>query len=371
VINVSVVNNNGYVRVQWKLNGEKHYKSFGKDTPSNRAKAEAYNAQITRQLADKSCRTGPKFSEVAGSYLKHKSPLMSAVSFDNLLYKLERIILPTLGEGILANMLIPLVMDDYVSKRAELVKLTTVHRELSDIRAILNYGVERGLIIKNPMRGYSMPKRDDTKIFPLAHDEIQKVIDCSAPHLKRAMLLSYFTGLRPGAVELLSIQYSQVNWTANSITIISAAKGGAERREVPIHRSLPLRAWYEEDGCRDDSYIITWNGKPVMSLKTAFNAAKRRAGIENRKVPLYSLRHAFVTALLHKGVPLHTIANISGHDVRTMLKHYAHVMDGVRVSAIDMLPDLQEIVPPGYKFGKWLSLVEHSVRDATINCEAQ
>jgi len=349
---MSVVRNGGYVRVKWKENGEEKTKAFGKDTPANRAMAEAYNKEITKSIFQKHKFTGPTFSEVAGAYLKHKAPLMSAVSFDNLMYKLERIILPTLGEGILANMLIPLVMDDYVNKRAKLVKLTTVHRELSDIRAILNYGVERGLILKNPMAKYPMPKRDDTKIFPLAQDEIQRVIDCSAPHLKRAMLLSYFTGLRPGEVELLSIRYSQVNWSAQSITIISAAKGGAERREVPIHRSLPLRAWYEEDGCKDEAYIITWNEKPVSSLKTAFRAAKRRAGIENRKVPLYSLRHAFVTMLLHKGVPLHTIANISGHDVRTMLKHYAHVMDGVRVSAIDMLPDLQEnqeIVPPGYK----------------------
>lgn len=100
-----------------------------------------------------------------------------------------------------------------------------------------------------------------------------------------------------------------------------------------IHRRL-----FSTDGSHDDGYVITWKGKPIKSLKTAFNSAKRRAGVGGRKIPIYSLRHAFVTALLHQGVDLRTVADISGHDVGTMLKHYAHSMDAGRKDAISKLP---------------------------------
>jgi integrase len=55
---------------------------------------------------------------------------------------------------------------------------------------------------------------------------------------------------------------------------------------------------------------------------------------------MYALRHAFVSTLLHCGVDLRTIADISGHDVATMLKHYAHSMSASRQDAISQLPAL-------------------------------
>ena len=67
---------------------------------------------------------------------------------------------------------------------------------------------------------------------------------------------------------------------------------------------------------------------------------------DGRRIPLYSLRHAFVTNLLHQGVDLRTVADISGHDEMTMLKHYAHSMDAVRKETIKKLPSLH---PPGTK----------------------
>ncbi len=87
-------------------------------------------------------------------------------------------------------------------------------------------------------------------------------------------------------------------------------------------------------------HIITWHDKPIKSLKTAINTAKRKVKVSDRKITMYNLGNAFVTTLLHLGVDIHTIANISGHDVRTMLKHYAHAMDDVRLSAIGRLPTL-------------------------------
>ena len=333
----------GHVFVQWKELEDGVMKTkrrfFGLGSIAL-IEANKFNADRTQKKEAPSTVGSPFFVELVNAYMNSKRVHLSGVSFTNMGYKFMSVVLPTLGD-VRASDLTHEALDRYVANRAKKVKLTTIHRELCDIRAILNWSVSRRILVRSPMVGYCMPKRDDAIIQPISYEEIQRIINCSSFHLQRAMLLSYFCGLRPGAVELLAIRYSQVNWSVGTLTIISARKGGSDRREVPIHPSLPLRDWFESDGCPEDGYVITWKNRPIKSLKTAFTAAKRRAGVSGRKIPLYGLRHAFVTTLLHLGVDIHTIANISGHDVRTMLKHYAHPMDAVRVSAIGMLPSLQ------------------------------
>jgi len=337
--------------VQWKEEGKLKRKYFGLGSVAE-VEARAFNATVTKTPAPRVRVSAPLFVELVHAYMESKRISMPATSFRVMAYKFSSKVLPTLGENIRADMVTPTALDRYANKRAKKVKRTTIHREICYIRAILNWSAKRKLILHSPMTGYTMPKRDDAVIQPPSHEEIQRIINCSHIHLQRAMLLSYFCGLRPGAVELFSIKYSQVNWSANTITIISALKGGVERREVPVHPSLPLRAWFEKDGCKEDGYIITWRGKPVKSVYKAFIAAKLKAGVSGRKLPLYSLRHAFVTTLLHLGVDVHTVASISGHDVNTMLKYYAHSMNSVRISAINLLPDLTVTALPGVHQGE-------------------
>jgi len=329
----------GTIFVQWSEGGKKKRKYFGKGL---RAMAEAvrHNERIASPASAR--RQGAVFTELVNSYLAAKVTSMSKVSMDNLIYKLQGVILPELGD-LAAMTITPAVLDRYVARRAKTVKNTTIHRELSDVRAILRWAVRRQLIPRNPIDGYEMPTRDDATILPLAQGEIEAIITHSPEHLRRAMLLSFFCGLRPGAVELLSIRYNQVNWSAMSITIISARKGGVARREIPIHDGLPLRQWFEADGADPQRHIITWHGKPVQKIQKSFEGAKRRAGVGGRKIPMYALRHAFVSILLHLGVDLKTVAEMSGHDEQTMLRYYAHSMGTARQDAIRLLPTLHPL----------------------------
>jgi len=47
-------------------------------------------------------------------------------------------------------------------------------------------------------------------------------------------MISYYTGLRPGEVELLRMTWEQINLTEKLIIIKSAKKHGLKKREVPI-----------------------------------------------------------------------------------------------------------------------------------------
>jgi len=48
------------------------------------------------------------------------------------------------------------------------VSKSTIHRELSDIQAILNWSVVEGFILINPVQNFRKPKRDDEIILPPA-----------------------------------------------------------------------------------------------------------------------------------------------------------------------------------------------------------
>lgn len=336
------IRKDGTIFVQWEENSKKRRKYFGKGIMAM-GEAVRYNERHAAPTGGGRVALGPKFVDLVNEYLVAKVPGMRMVAAKNLSYKMRGVILPELGD-IEAMLITPAVLDRYVATRSKLVKATTIHRELSDVRAILRWAVKRQLIPRCPMDGFEMPKRDDTQILPFSQSEIEAIILNSPEHLRRALLLSFFCGLRPGAVELLSIKYNQVNWSARSITVISASKGGLAQREIPVHSALPIREWFEADGSDPERHIITWKGQPVKNVKTAWASAKKAAGVGGRKMPMYALRHSFVSTLLRLGVDPRTIADMAGHDVVTMMKHYAYSMDSTRVAAIDLLPNVH---PPG------------------------
>ncbi|MBW1803334.1 MAG: tyrosine-type recombinase/integrase [Deltaproteobacteria bacterium] len=98
--------------------------------------------------------------------------------------------------------------------------------------------------------------------------------------------MSYYLGLRPGAVELLSLKWRQVSWDSKTILVNSAHKGGPVKRSVPIHENLMplLKKWRAED--KNTKYLIHYHGRPIKSIKTAWKGALASAKITRRITPL-------------------------------------------------------------------------------------
>ena len=87
-------------------------------------------------------------------------------------------------------------------------------------------------------------------------------------------------------------------------------------------------------------YVIHWQGKPVRSIKVAWPAVLKRAGITRRIRP-YDLRHYFATEAIAAGVDLGTVANLMGHTGTDMLiMHYQHVLTRQKKAAVEALPDV-------------------------------
>jgi integrase len=161
---------------------------------------------------------------------------MSKVGWRTTIDKLRNTILPILGQEN-ALSLTPQMITNYASTRAtDGVKRTTIHPEISDIRAILRWAERRRLITANPMAGYEMPKRDDARLPPPSDAEFQAILKVAVPHLKRVMLVAYFTGIRPGREEMLCLRWEAVDFIGRTMLVISAQKGGMQSRIVSPRR---------------------------------------------------------------------------------------------------------------------------------------
>lgn len=182
--------------------------------------------------------SSPMFVDLANEYLQDRQMSMSKVGWQLTVDKFRRTILPIIGQDM-AHHLTPQEITRYASTRAaDGVKRTTIHREISDIRAVLRWAEKRKMIASNPMARYEMPRRDDARLSPPTDAEFQAILKAASPHLQRAMLIAYFTGLRPGREEMLCLRWDAVDLIGRTMMVISAQKGGMPSRMVPLADDL-------------------------------------------------------------------------------------------------------------------------------------
>ncbi len=76
-------------------------------------------------------------------------------------------------------------------------------------------------------------------------------------------------------------------------------------------------------------------GKPFTTIKTAFNAACRRAAIEG--LWFHDLRRTFATRLLQKGADVETVRTLLGHRSILTTQRYTHTDEDRKRAAVELL----------------------------------
>lgn len=311
---------------------------------SGRQAAERKNASLGLQKRrPQRPHMGPTFASLAEEYAMH-API-SGNTLSVLRWQLTANIIPRLGHRMALG-LRHKDLDHYVADRRRTVSDSTIRRELTAIQAILNWSVSRNppLIPNNPVATYRKPRAYDAVIPPPTADEVALILTYAVDHLRRAILLSYYLGLRPGCIELLSLRWSAVSQGRDTVTVTSAHKGGAERREVPIHPELvPIIDTWRRTDPPTSTHIIHYHGRPIRSIKSAWRNALRRAGITRRIRP-YDIRHAFATAALEREGDIKALSEIMGSRPETLMRFYQHVSSSLRRQTVSKIPAIS--LPP-------------------------
>jgi len=314
---------------------------FGRGIEAER-RARDRDAEIgrTRAPSRTPAAHSAAFETLATAYLSARFGIMAETTMDRLVVKLRSVILPDLGH-VTAARITAARMDAYKARRLRAgISQTTVRDEIGYISTILAWAARERHIVRNPLADYRRPRRDDEIIRPPTTAEAGAILAHAAAHCRRALVLSYYLGTRPGGSELLRLRWDDVYWDAGAILVRSARKGGPREREIPIHPGLlpELASWHGEDRKQEIPWIVHYRGERVIRIIKGYNAAKRRAGV-TRRLPPYAWRHAFATNLLREGADLKTVSELLGHTrTDTTTRIYQHLDSESARRAIDKIP---------------------------------
>lgn len=157
--------------------------------------------------------------------------------------------------------------------------------------------------------------------------EIQKLIDASAPHIRPIILTALYTGLRRGRV--LSLKWEQIDWDNNQI--IYMGKDG-NPHSVPMVQ--PLKELLNSLP-RNHEYVFTYGGHRILDIKMAWHSAFKKANIPYRS--FHTLRHTTATWLLRSTGNLRVVQNVLGHSDISITTKYAHLVNNEAQNALSHL----------------------------------
>ena len=159
--------------------------------------------------------------------------------------------------------------------------------------------------------------------------EVESVVAELEGALQPVVRFAFLTGWRRS--EIQSLEWSQVDWTAEEVRLEPAQVKNKEGRTFPFGSYPQLKQLLEaqweltKNVQRDRGVIVPHvfhrNGRSIKSLRGAWDAACDRAGLPGRW--FHDLRRSAVRSMVLAGVPRSTATKLSGHKTESVFVRYA------------------------------------------------
>ncbi|MBK6798709.1 MAG: site-specific integrase [Acidobacteria bacterium] len=221
------------------------------------------------------------------------------------------------------------------TRRGDERSVANVNRELSLLRAVLNYAKRSRLIARSPFEdGATLISiaEENKRDRLLTRDEEKRLLEACAgrrSHLRSILITAIDTAMRKG--EILQLTWQDVNLDAREITVRSSTTKVRKGRTIGITSRLAselLALW--ESSPKDPSEFVFGARDDV---KKSFNNACREAGITD--LHFHDLRHLGTTRMIQAGMPPAEVMKITGHTRFETFSRYLNVDgDGARRAAV-------------------------------------
>jgi len=207
------------------------------------------------------------------------------------------------------------------------IAFPTVNRELAFLRYLLNLAYDDGLIDNAPrMKLESEKSRKRDRIA--SDDEYQAMLGCMPRPAQRVLIGLYESAMRVN--ELLRLQWDMVDEGAGMIRLPAEYVKEKAPRIVPIMDGLQAvldeLKMEQRKVASISNRVFTRDGKPIKSIRTAFELAKDKKGIENLR--LHDFRHTCITRWsTTMEIPREVVMAASGHSSIEMHDGYVNVKE--------------------------------------------
>jgi integrase len=231
-------------------------------------------------------------------------------------------------------------IDAYKAARITQVTPTTVNRELEVLSHLFTVADRwKKFFGRNPVSQAGLFRLNNQVKRILTLSEEERLLSCSAPHLKPIITVAINTSMRKG--EILTLTWEDVDFENNLITVRHTMSKSKKTKLIPISsrvRKLLLEQKLKSGGSK---YVFIFEGRPIRDVRRAFEKACKRAGVEGLR--FHDLRHTAATRLVEAGVGIEKVSRLLGHSTLQMTMRYAHPDVSLR-DAVEKLANFNSLV---------------------------
>jgi integrase len=219
----------------------------------------------------------------------------------------------------------PFLIEKHKQSRIAKGFRVAANRDLATLSVLFNRSKEwKQFDGDNPVRSVGRLDEPKNRLRYLTEQEESSLLgECDEP-LRTIVLVGIYAGVRIKA-EVLTLKKENVDLARRLVTIEAAYSKNGETQTIPIHSRLvePLRARMLESS--SEFVFCRKNGEAVRSIRTAFENACKRRGLE--KVTPHTLRHTFASKLAMSGAGNKTLKELGRWKTAGMIDRYAHLSE--------------------------------------------
>jgi len=284
----------------------------------NRTDAEAYAVRLKNELLEARQQGLPgvvAWQQAVVRYLEEFADKTSLADDRDHLKKLDPYLRNLRLDAIDMTVLQPFVSD---RKLKDEVSNATVNRALEVVRRILNVAHQdwRWLRAVPKVRMLKEPRR---RVRFLRREEADRLIAALPDHMKPIVRFALATGCRAG--EILGLEWTRVDLERQVAWLDHGTTKNGDGRGIPLNADAV--AALESTHGQHLRWCFTYAGRRIQQSSSAWDTAKRRAGIEAFR--FHDLRHTWASWHVQSGTSLQELMELGGWKSYEMVLRYAHL----------------------------------------------
>jgi integrase len=284
----------------------------------NRTDAEAYAVRLKNELLEARQQGLPgvvAWQQAVVRYLEEFADKSSLPDDRDHLKKLDPYLRNLRLDAIDMTVLQPFVRD---RKLKDGVSNATVNRALEVVRRILNVAHQdwRWLRAVPKVRMLKEPRR---RVRFLRREEADRLIAALPDHMKPIVRFALATGCRAG--EIMGLEWTRVDLERQVAWLDHGTTKNGDGRGIPLNADAV--AALESTRGQHPRWCFTYAGRRIRQSSSAWDTAKRRAGIEAFR--FHDLRHTWASWHVQSGTSLQELMELGGWKSYEMVLSYAHL----------------------------------------------
>ena len=261
---------------------------------------------------------GKRFEELAEEFLSRQA----IYSNDKRTTPSNVRILLRYFRGIPLREIRPKDIEDMIAARLKEVGRTTINRNRACLSKMMTSAIQWGYLAgPNPCVMVKKFKESPGRLRWLTRDEFDRLHNAASDHLKPILVMAVMTGGRLS--EILLLRWLDIDLDAGVVHFRKENTKSQKERQVPL--SDDVRRILETIRRPDYNHarVFLYNNRSITCVKTAFNRARRNAGLED--ICFHTLRHTFASWYMQNGGDLYRLRNLMGHSTIALTERYSHL----------------------------------------------